>query len=236
MGDKPAKTAASGNKPHFHGHRERLRGRLIKSGGEALADYEMMELVLFLARPRGDMKPLANRLIDHFGGFGEAISAPPARLREVDGIGEATISALKVVEASAVRLSRSRVLNRPTLSSWTALLDYCHASMAYNSTEQFRVLFLDRKNVLIADEVQQKGTVDHTPVYPREVVKRALDLGASSIILVHNHPSGDPTPSRADIDMTNQVAAAAQGLGISLHDHIVIGRGGNASFKSLGLL
>ena len=146
----------------------------------------MIELVLFLARPRGDMKPLAKRLIDHFGGFGETISAPPARLREVNGVGKATISALKVVEAAAVRLSRSRVMNRPTLSSWTALLDYCHASMAHNPTEQFRVLFLDRKNVLIADEVQQEGAVDHTPVYPREVVKRALDLGASAIILVHN--------------------------------------------------
>ena len=188
MGDKRAAPAVPDGKPHFHGHRDRLRGRLVKSGGDGLADYEMMELVLFLARPRGDMKPLPKRLIDHFGGFGEAISAPPERLREVDGVGEATIAALKIVEASAVRLSRSRVLNRPTLSSWTALLDYCHASMAYNATEQFRVLFLDRKNVLIADEVQQRGTVDHAPVYPREVVKRALDLGASAIILVHNHP------------------------------------------------
>lgn len=223
-------------KPHYHGHRQRLRERFLKAGAEALADYELMEMVLFMANARGDVKPLAKALIDRFGSFADAIAAPPERLAEVPGIGDSGITSLKVIEAAALRLAQQRVLNRPTLSSWQALLDYCHASMAYNKTEQFRILFLDRKNTLIADEVQQQGTVDHTPVYPREVVKRALDLGASAIIMVHNHPSGDPTPSTADIDMTRQVAAAAKGLGISLHDHIVVGRGGNASFKSLGLL
>ena len=223
-------------KPHYHGHRQRLRERFKNAGTDALADYELMEMVLFMANARGDVKPLAKALIDRFESFADAIAAPPARLREVPGMGEAAVTALKVIEAAAVRLAQGRVLNRPTLSSWQSLLDYCHASMAYSATEQFRILFLDRKNMLIADEVQQKGTVDHTPVYPREVVKRALDVGASAIIMVHNHPSGDPTPSAADIEMTRQVAAAAKGLGISLHDHIVIGRGENASFKTLGLL
>lgn len=223
-------------KPHYHGHRQRLRQRFLKAGAEAFADYELMEMVLFMANARGDVKPLAKALIDRFGSFADAIAAPPARLAEVPGIGDSGITSIKVIEAAALRLAQQRVLNRPTLSSWQALLDYCHASMAYSATEQFRILFLDRKNTLIADEVQQQGTVDHTPVYPREVVKRALDLGASAIIMVHNHPSGDPTPSTADIDMTRQVSAAAKGLGISLHDHIIIGRGGNASFKSLGLL
>ena len=223
-------------KPHYHGHRQRLRERFRKAGAEALADYELMEMVLFMANARGDVKPLAKTLIDRFGTFADTIAAPPERLSEVSGIGEASITSLKLIEAAALRLAQQRVLNRPTLSSWQALMDYCHASMAYNTTEQFRILFLDRKNMLIADEVQQKGTVDHTPVYPREVVKRALDLGASAIIMVHNHPSGDPTPSSADIEMTRKVVSAAKGLGISLHDHIVVGRGGNASFKSLGLL
>ncbi len=223
-------------KPHYHGHRLRLRERFRKAGADALADYELMEMVLFMANARADVKPLAKALIDRFGTFADAIAAPPERLAEVSGIGDASITSLKVIEAAALRLAQQRVLDRPTLSSWQALLDYCHASMAYKSTEQFRILFLDRKNILIADEVQQKGTIDHTPVYPREVVKRALDLGASGIIMVHNHPSGDPTPSTADIDMTRQVATAAKALGISLHDHIVVGRGGNASFKSLGLL
>lgn len=189
-----------------------------------------------MANARGDVKPLAKALIDRFGTFADTIAAPPERLGEVPGIGEVSITSLKLIEAAALRLAQQRVLNRPTLSSWQALMDCCHASMAYNATEQFRILFLDRKNILIADKVQQEGTVDHTPVYPREVVKRALDLGASAIIMVHNHPSGDPTPSTADIEMTRQVASAAKGLGISLHDHIVVGRAGNASFKSLGLL
>ncbi len=223
-------------KPHYHGHRDRLRKRLANDT-DGLADYELLELVLFLAKPRGDVKPLAKALLQHFGkDFAEVISADPGRLKEVSGIGESSIAALKTVHAAALRLGQARVLNRPALSSWSALLEYCRASMAYSKTERFRVLFLDRKNILIADEEQQRGTVDHTPVYPREVVKRALQLEASAIIMVHNHPSGDPTPSKADIEMTREVAAAGEKLGISLHDHVVIGKIGEASFKALGLL
>jgi DNA repair protein RadC len=186
--------------------------------------------------PRRDTKPLAKALLARFGSFAEVIAAPSARLLEVKGVGESIVQHLKIVEAAAQRLAKTKVMGRPVLSSWTALLDYCTAAMARAQNEEFRVLFLDRKNVLIADEVQNRGTVDHTPVYPREIIKRALELGASSIILVHNHPSGDPTPSKADIAMTREVAAAAKALGITVHDHLVIGRAGHASFKSLGLL
>ncbi len=223
-------------KPHYRGHRARLRQRFLKAGGEALPDYELLELVLFLSQSRHDVKPLAKRLIKRFGGFAEAVSAEPERLAEVEGVGEAVIAALKTVQAAALRLTREQVMNRPVLSSWQAVLGYCRAAMAYGKIEQFRILFLDRKNVLIADEVQQKGTVDHTPLYPREVVKRALELGASALILVHNHPSGDPTPSRADIEMTHEVVEAGRRLGITVHDHIVVGKGRHASFKSMGLL
>ncbi|HJM51325.1 MAG TPA: DNA repair protein RadC [Alphaproteobacteria bacterium] len=223
-------------KPHYLGHRDRLRKRLASDAG-GLADYELLELVLFLAKPRGDVKPLAKDLLAHFNkDFAEVMNADPARLEEVSGVGESTIAALKTVRAAALRLGQAQVLNRPALSSWQALLEYCRSSMAYSRTERFRILFLDRKNFLIADEEQQKGTVDHTPVYPREVVKRALELEASAIIMVHNHPSGDPTPSKADIAMTREVAAAGEKLGISLHDHVVIGKKGEASFKALGLL
>ena len=201
-----------------------------------MPDYELMELVLFAAIQRRDVKPLAKKLIEAFGSFAEAIAAPRARLLEVDGIGESVVTQLKIVEAAALRLAKGKVLNRPALSSWNALLDYCTAAMARAPHEEFRVLFLDRKNILIADEVQTKGTIDHTPVYPREIVKRALELGASAIILVHNHPSGDPTPSRQDIEMTREITAAAKALKIAVHDHLVIGRSGHASFKSLGLL
>jgi len=223
-------------KPDQIGHRDRLRKRFMKAGAEAVADYELLELILFQARPRGDVKPLAKALIRHFGSFAEAVSAAPERLREVDGIGDSAIVALKSVRAAALKMMQGQVLQQPALASWTALMDYCRASMAYETNEQFRILFLDRKNVLIGDEVQQSGTVDHTPVYPREVIKRALELGASAIIMVHNHPSGDPTPSKADIEMTKQVKEAGEKLGVTLHDHIVIGRSGDASFKSIGLL
>ncbi len=222
--------------PDYIGHRKRLRQRLLTGGAKALADYEILELVLYGANPRGDTKPLAKRLIKRFGGFAEVISATPEALSEVEGAGEVAIGTLKTVEAAAILLARETVLDRPVLSSWQALLDYCRAAMAHSQVEQFRLLFLDRKNVLIADEVQQTGTVDHAPVYPREVVKRALDLGASALILVHNHPSGDPTPSRADIEMTNEIKNAALPLGVVIHDHLVIGRQGHASFRSLGLL
>ncbi len=224
------------DRPHFHGHRQRLRERFMRAGGESLHDYEMLELLLFQASARGDMKPLAKALLKRFGSFAATISAAPERLREVDGVGEATVAALKVVQAAALRLSRDQILDRPVLSSSQALLDYCNASMGFGTTEQFRLLFLDRKNVLIADEVQQTGTVDHTPVYPREVIKRAMNLGASAVIMVHNHPSGDPTPSGSDIEMTKEVAEAGRRLGVTLHDHVIVGRGTHVSFKSLGLL
>jgi DNA repair protein RadC len=231
---RPAAVPAA--RPDQLGHRERLRERFLDGGADALPDYELMELVLFAAIQRRDVKPLAKALIARFGGFAEAIAAPRARLLEVGGIGEAVVAQLKIVEAAALRLSQGRVLNRPALSSWNALLDYCTAAMARAPHEEFRVLFMDRKNILIADEVQTKGTIDHTPVYPREIVKRALELGASALILVHNHPSGDPTPSRQDIEMTREISAAAKALKIAVHDHLVVGRSGHASFKSLGLL
>jgi len=218
------------------GHRERVRTRFLKGGAEAMPDYELLELTLFAAIPRRDTKPLAKALLKRFGSFAEVIAAPRERLLEIPGVGESVASQLKIVEAAAQRLAKTKVLGRPALSSWAALLDYCTAAMARCETEEFRVLFLDRKNHLIADEVQNRGTVDHTPVYPREIVKRALELSASSIILVHNHPSGDPTPSKTDIAMTREIAGAAKALSIAVHDHLVIGRAGHASFKSLGLL
>lgn len=208
----------------------------MNGGADALPDYEMLEMVLFAAIPRGDLKPLAKDLLARFGSFAEVISAPRERLLEVKGVGKAVIAQLKVVEAAALRLSKTKLLGRPALSSWSALLDYVTAAMARTAHEEFRVLFLDRKNALIADEVQGQGTVDHTPVYPREIVKRALELSASAVILVHNHPSGDPTPSKADIEMTREIANAAKALRIGVHDHIVVARGGILSFKSLGLL
>jgi len=222
--------------PHYLGHRDRLRERFLLGGPHTLPDYELMELVLFAAIPRRDVKPLAKHLLGKFGCFADVIAAPRERLLEIDGIGENVVTQLKIIEAAALRLSKTRLLGQPALSSWAALLDYCAAAMARGTREEFRVLFLDRKNILIADEVQSAGTIDHTPVYPREIVKRALELGASAMILVHNHPSGDPTPSRADIEMTREIAAAAKPLRISVHDHLVIGRSGHASFKSLGLL
>src|SRR6266478_5838920 len=192
---RPIADGAEGDIPHYHGHRQRLRERFVAGGAEALADYELLELLLFLAIPQRDTKPLAKALIDHFGSFADVIAAPAERLKEMDGVKEGTVAALKIVEAAALRLAKARVIGKPALSSWEALLDYCAAKMSRSQTEEFHVLFLDRKNVLLAEEVHQRGTVDHTPVYPREVVKRALELGASALILVHNHPSGDPTPS-----------------------------------------
>jgi DNA repair protein RadC len=223
-------------KQHYYGHRQRLRERFLAAGGDALPDYELVELLLFGAIPRGDVKPLAKRLIERFGDFAGVVSAPPDRLREVAGVGDSAIVILKAIEVGAGRLALGRLRERPALSSWDALQDYLQVAMGHAEAESFRILFLDRKNNLIADEVQQRGTVDHAPVYPREVVKRALDLGATAIIMVRNHPSGDPTPSRADIEMTKQVVAAAKPMGIVVHDHVVVGHGANASFKSLGLL
>jgi DNA repair protein RadC len=222
--------------PHYYGHRERLRMRFREAGTEALTDYELLELLLFRALPRRDVKPLAKSLIAKFGSFAEVVSAPAARLAEVKGLGDAAITELKIVQAAASRLARGQVKGRPVLSSWSAVLDYCRTAMAFAEKEQFRVLFLDKRNQLIADELQQVGTVDHTPVYPREVVKRALELSSTAIILVHNHPSGDPTPSRADIQMTQSIVEIAKPLGISVHDHIIVGKEGHASLKGLKLI
>jgi DNA repair protein RadC len=222
--------------PHYHGHRERLRGRFRDAGDDAVSDYELLELVLFRALPRRDVKPLAKALIEKFGSFAEVIAAPPQRLAEVSGLGESAITEFKIVEAAARRLARGEVKKRPLLASWSAVLEYCRAAMAFADKEQFRILFLDKRNQLIADEVQQVGTVDHTPVYPREVVKRALELSATAVILVHNHPSGDPTPSRADIQMTQQIVDVAKPLGIAVHDHIIVGKEGHASLKGLRLI
>jgi DNA repair protein RadC len=221
---------------YIRDHRKRLRNRFLTGGAQAVPDYELLELVLFRAIPRRDVKPLARSLLDRFGDFNGVLSAPPERLSEVPGVGEAVVCELKVVEAAAHRLSRARVVQRQVISSWDALLDYCHTTMAHRETEQFRVFYLDRKNVLIADEEQARGTVDHVPVYPREVVKRALHLNASALILVHNHPSGDPTPSEADVAVTQRVQAAAETLGITLHDHIIIGRSCEMSFRAQGLI
>ncbi|MBE9636731.1 RadC family protein [Salipiger mangrovisoli] len=221
---------------YIRDHRKRLRDRFLAGGAEAVPDYELLELLLFRAIPRQDVKPLARRLLERLGDFNAVVSAPAARLRDVEGVGDAVVLELKIVEAAAHRLARSRVLRRQVVSSWDALLAYCQTAMAHQPIEQFRILFLDRKNVLIADEAQARGTVDHVPVYPREVVKRALELNASALILVHNHPSGDPTPSSADIEMTRQIQAAAEVLGITLHDHLVIGRSRELSFRDLGLL
>jgi DNA repair protein RadC len=218
------------------GHRQRLKERFASGGPEALPDYELLELVLFSAIPRRDTKPVAKQLIERFGSFAEVINAPAERLKEVKGVGDAAVMQLKLMRAGALRMMRGGVMQRPVLTSWTAVLDYCRAAMGFEAREQFRILFLDKKNRLIADEVQQQGTVDHTPVYVREVVKRALEHSASAIILVHNHPSGDPAPSRADIDMTLQIVAAARPLGVAIHDHIIVGRQGHASFKALKLI
>jgi DNA repair protein RadC len=217
-------------------HRERMREKLLTAGPDALADHEMLEMVLFLARPRVDTKPIAYRLLARFGSFADVIAAPAGDLAEVDGMGKASAAALKVVHAAAVRLARKRVMDQPVLSNWDALMDYLNAAMAREKIEQFRILFLDSKNRLIKDEAQARGTVNHTPVYPREVVKRALELQAAAIILTHNHPSGDPTPSRDDIAMTRQIVEAARTLSITVHDHVIVGNGTWLSFRKEGLL
>jgi DNA repair protein RadC len=222
--------------PHYHGHRERLRERFYAVGPEALSDYELLEMALFPALPRRDTKPLAKALLKTFGSFAEVIHAPIARLREVDGVGDASINQIKLIAAAASRIAKGEVKRRTALSSWNDVIDYCRSSMAFADKEQFRLLFLDKRNQLIADEVQQVGTVDHTPVYPREVIKRALELSATALILVHNHPSGDPTPSQADIQMTKAIVDIARPLGISVHDHIIVGRNGHASLKGMRLI
>jgi DNA repair protein RadC len=219
--------------PHYYGHRRRLRERMIAAGAESLPDYELLEMLLFAANPQGDVKPTAKSLLAQFGGFGEVLSADPDALSEA-GLGLAGIAAIKSVREAALRLMRLELQERPVVNSWDKLIDYCNAQVAHNKVEEFHILFLDRKNMLIKHERQQRGTVDHTPVYPREVVKRALDLGAAALILVHNHPSGDPTPSKADIAVTQDIKKAAAPLGVVLHDHVIIGRNGHTSLRELG--
>ena len=235
--DEAPATPIQGPLPSYiKDHRQRLRTRFLEGGAQAMPDYELLELVLFRAIPRQDVKPLARRLMEAFGDFNRVIAAPPARLADVKGVGEAVVLELKIVEAAAHRMARAKVLHRQVISSWDALLDYCRTTMAHRETEQFRILYLDRKNTLIADEEQARGTVDHVPVYPREVVKRALELNASALILVHNHPSGDPTPSESDIAMTAQIETAAEALGLAVHDHLIIGKARELSFRASGYL
>ncbi|WP_374547803.1 DNA repair protein RadC [Rhodoblastus sp.] len=218
------------------GHRERLRARFLKGGADGLHDYELLELLLFRAIPRRDVKPIAKILLQRFGSFAEVIAAPPARLKEVDFVGDSVVTEFKIVEAAALLLARQSMKKRLELGSFAQVVDYCRGAMAFRETEEFRILFLDKKNGLIADEVQGRGTVDHTPVYPREVIRRALELNASALILVHNHPSGDPTPSTADVTMTETIADLARPLGVKLHDHLIVGRNGHASMRAMKLI
>jgi DNA repair protein RadC len=222
--------------PHHFGHRQRLRERFRQGGPEAMPDYELMELILFRAIPRRDTKPLAKAIIQRFGSFAEAMAASEERLAEIPGLGAAAIIELKVVRAAALRLMQGELRRRPLLNSWDKVVQYCRAAMGFEAREEFRILFLDNRGRLLVDEVQGRGTINHTPVYVREVVKRALELSAASIILVHNHPSGDPTPSRADIDITKQIIDAAEKLGISVHDHLIVGRDGHLSLRASGLV
>jgi len=223
-------------KPHFHGHRERRRTRFTDAGADALADYELLELLLFRSIPRRDVKGLAKTLIETFGDFSSVIGAEAERLQEVTGVSAAVARDLKVIQAASLRTQRIGLHQREVISSWSALNDYCRALLSHETREQFRVLFLDKKNRLIADEQQSQGTVDHAPVYPREVMRRALELGASSVILVHNHPSGDPTPSKADIEMTRKIVESGKALSVTVHDHIIVGKSSTTSFKALQLI
>ena len=223
-------------KPHYHGHRGRLRERFDKTGADGLPDYELLELLLFRAIPRGDTKPLAKRLMDRFGTIGGVLGAEKEALKEVDGVGDAVVHTFKLVEALGIRTLQEAVKGRPVIGTWQSVVDYCSRQLGYKKTEHFRVLFLDNHNALIADEEQQQGTVDQVVLYPREVIKRALQHGASAVILVHNHPSGDPSPSRADIELTREVAKAGATLGVTVHDHLVIGRSRHVSLKEAGLM
>jgi DNA repair protein RadC len=238
-GRKPKRAggaASAAERKHYEGHRERLRERFLADGADSWPDYELLELVLFGSQPRGDVKPLAKQLIQRFGSFAEVISAPVERLKEVKGVGGKTALELNIVAAAAQRIARGGVAKRKVLGSWSSVIEYCRTSMAFAEREEFRILFLDKRNQLIADEVQQRGTVDHTPVYPREIVRRALELSATALILVHNHPSGDPAPSQADIRMTLDIREIARPLGIAIHDHVIVARNGHASLKGLGHL
>ncbi|MDB2682898.1 DNA repair protein RadC [Alphaproteobacteria bacterium] len=223
-------------KPHYHGHRDRLRDRFTNNGPDALQDYELIELILFSAIPRKDVKPIAKDLIKTFGSLPEAMNASLDQLQTVKGISENTAIALKAITATSHRMMKQNLMKKPVLNNWTRLMDYCHATMAHEKREHFRILFLNKKNELLADEIQGSGTVDHTPAYPREIMKRSLEHGATALILLHNHPSGDPKPSQADIQMTAQIIAAASTFNITIHDHIIISRNGYTSFKNEGLI
>ncbi|HEY1735208.1 MAG TPA: DNA repair protein RadC [Methylovirgula sp.] len=236
MTKTPADSAPAVDAQHYIGHRERLRARFLKGGGDALADYELLELVLFRAIPRRDVKPLAKALLARFGSFAGVVSARPERLREIAGLGEAAIVELKIVAEAAKRFAKVKVENRPAMGSFSAVLDYCRTAMAFLDREEFRILFLDKKNLLIADEVQSTGTIDHAPVFPREIIRRAFELNATALILIHNHPSGDPSPSQTDIQMTRQIVSLGKSLNVAVHDHLIIGRDGFTSFKSLQLI
>ncbi len=225
--------ASPGDKPHYHGHRARLRLRFETGGGDALADYELLELMLFRALPRRDVKPIAKALLARFGSFAEVLAARPERLAEVEGVGEGVVHDFKVIEAAARRLTRGEIRHKQALASWKEVLAYCRTAMAFAEREEFRILFLDKRNALIADEVQGVGTIDHTPVYPREVIRRALELGSTALVLVHNHPSGDPTPSQADIKLTLDIIAIAKPMGIAIHDHLIVGKAGHSSLKAM---
>jgi DNA repair protein RadC len=227
---------AKGEEPHYHGHRDRLRQRFLQGGPDALADYELLELVLFMAIPRRDVKPLAKQLLATFGNMPGVLNASVIELMNVPGVSENTAVALKSIQASAHRMLKQEVIKKPILNSWSRLIDYCQATMGHEKKEHFRILFLNKKNELIADEIQQSGTVDHTPAYPREIMKRALELSATALILVHNHPSGDPTPSEADVDMTYAIKAAGEPFKIVIHDHIIVSKNGTTSFKTAGLM
>jgi len=233
---QPQVESRASKEPHYKGHRARLRERFADAGDQGMPDYELLELVLFRSIPQRDVKPLAKALVDRFGSFAEVIAASPGRLREVKGVGDSIVTEFQLIGAAVQRVTREKLKARPVLSSWSAVIAHCRASMAFAAQEEFRVLFLDKRNQLILDEVQQRGTVDHTPVYPREVVKRALEVAASAIILVHNHPSGDPTPSNADIQMTRTIVEVAKPLGIEVHDHIIVGKDGHASLRGLRLI
>jgi DNA repair protein RadC len=233
---EPAKKEEKKDEPHYKGHRQRLRDRFIENGADALQDYELLELVLFTAIPQKDVKPLAKDLLKKFGGLPEVMNAPLDELTKIEGIKDNTAAALKAMMALAQRGMKNELMHKPVLNSWTRLMDYCTATMAHETREHFRIIFLNKKNEMIADEIQHSGTVDHTSAYPREIVKRALDLGATALILLHNHPSGDPKPSEADVDMTRLIVRAAQPFEITIHDHVIISKNGYTSFKSLGLI
>ena len=237
VGGKRAKTG-TGEAPvrHFHGHRERLRQRVLEGDGSHLADYELLELLLCGFVPRVDVKPIAKNLLERFGTVSAALAASPQRLMEIDGIGESTAAYIRAANLLMQRAASDAVKDRPIISNWAALLNYVSVKIRHEKTEQARVLYLDRKNKLIADEKAGQGTVDHAPVYPREIARRALELAASAVILVHNHPSGDPTPSKADVDLTRDIEKALEPLEIRLHDHLVVGAKETVSMKAKGLI